>query len=344
MVSGKKFRKIWFFFLLLGIILLIKYLILISDDNASCGDGTFYNECSLNKPYYCFEGKLVENSEVCGCPKGFAIEKNSCVSDYQTNPKKISLRYVLDGTEKEIDFIAYDGVKKHASEIPRIIGYENGESLSRSDFKMKAINDNLSREFILPLVKDIQNITNDKDVQAMIAVSLVQNLEWGFSNETYSFFGQKVNHSRYPYEVLYEEKGICGEKSLLLAMILKELGFGTAIFYNNDENHETVGIKCPLMESWHYSGYCFVETSGSAIITDDKLAYSGGIILDSKPEVIVISDGISLSRWLDFYHDADEIKELRKKMASGKELNPFEEKKFKEIKNKYGLDGEYNLD
>ena len=178
----------------------------------------------------------------------------------------------------------------------------------------------------------------------MIAVSLVQNLEWGFSNETYSFFGQKVNHSRYPYEVLYEEKGICGEKSLLLAMILKELGFGTAIFYNNDENHETVGIKCPLMESWHYSGYCFVETSGSAIITDDKLAYSGGIILDSKPEVIVISDGISLSRWLDFYHDADEIKELRKKMASGKELNPFEEKKFKEIKNKYGLDGEYNLD
>ena len=32
-----------------------------------CGDGSFYNTCSLNKPYYCEEGILIEKASICGC-------------------------------------------------------------------------------------------------------------------------------------------------------------------------------------------------------------------------------------------------------------------------------------
>jgi len=37
--------------------------------------------------------------------------------------------------------------------------------------------------------------------------------------------------------VLYEDKGVCGEKSLLLAYLLRELGYGVVLFEFKPENH-----------------------------------------------------------------------------------------------------------
>ena len=39
------------------------------------------------------------------------------------------------------------------------------------------------------------------------------------------------------------------------------------------ENHESVGIRCPLEESYKESGYCFIETTAPAIISDDSIEY-----------------------------------------------------------------------
>ena len=36
----------------------------------TCRDGTEYGHCSLNPPWYCYKGQLINNCELCGCPKG----------------------------------------------------------------------------------------------------------------------------------------------------------------------------------------------------------------------------------------------------------------------------------
>ncbi len=211
------------------------------------------------------------------------------------NPKNIVLKYILDGQEEEIHFRVYYEVNNYVLNIPRIIDYSGLEIPFRGDFKLKSINEEVQREMILPLVKRIQNLAPDNKIQqARIAINIVQNIPYGFSEKTLFFVGQEINYSRYPYEVLNENQGICGEKSTLLSFLLKELGYGVSIFYFAEENHEAVGIKCPVDRSFYGSGYCFIETDGPSIITDSSIVFEGGIRLESTPEVILISKGISL--------------------------------------------------
>lgn len=67
----------------------------------------------------------------------------------------------------------------------------------------------------------------------------------------------------YPYEVLYENTGVCQDKSYLTYALLQELGYGVSIFLfpNPEDNHMAVGVKCPLEYSDYESGYCFLETT-----------------------------------------------------------------------------------
>ncbi|RLF31331.1 MAG: hypothetical protein DRM98_05765, partial [Thermoplasmata archaeon] len=45
----------------------------------TCSDGTLYGQCSLEKPKYCDNGKLVNKCNVCGCPSGYSCQEDgSC--------------------------------------------------------------------------------------------------------------------------------------------------------------------------------------------------------------------------------------------------------------------------
>ncbi len=50
----------------------------VIDDIQKCEDGTAYNSCSNNKPYYCYEGDLMKNANLCGCPEGYVIDFQTC--------------------------------------------------------------------------------------------------------------------------------------------------------------------------------------------------------------------------------------------------------------------------
>ena len=143
---------------------------------------------------------------------------------------------------------------------------------------------------------------------------------------------RSINYSRYPYEVIYDNEGVCGEKSELLAFLLREMGYGVVFFYNKLENHESIGIKCPKKFSLDDSGYCFIETTGPSIITDSEIEYEGVGKLSSKPELIPISDGDSLGDDLYEYKDAKELINLR---SNG--INMFSSGKLEKLKEKYGL-------
>lgn len=303
----------------------------------TCGDGSFYDSCSIVKPYYCNDqGILSENASVCGCSDGEERSGDLCTSSLQTNPTNISLNYILDGQQKELNFTVYQGVSDQLSSLSRGIFYDTGEKPVRADFAFQMINDQTQREFLLPLVIEIQNLTKDKDEQAKIAISIVQNVPYGFSNKTTTLLGNQLNYSRYPYEVLSDYQGICGEKSNLLAFLLRDLGYGTVLFYNQQENHEAVGIECPVQYSYKGTGYCFVETTGPSIISDDTIQYVGGITLQSNPEIILISTGNSLGNNLSDYKDAQTIEKIR-----AGEFILFANSTFEKLKEKYGLVEDY---
>jgi hypothetical protein len=325
--------SIGFLFLIIGLLLIFFKF------KPSCGDETFYGQCSKNKPYFCSNGFLIEKASVCGCNNNLSLINDSCISKYQEQSKEINLKYILNGEKKEIKFVVYKKLTDYLFDLPSSISYKSGENFSKANFKLRNINNEEQRNLLLPLVIAIQNTAKDKTEQMRIAISIVQNIPFESSNKTFVFGNSVLNYSRYPYEVLYENQGICGEKSGLLVFLLKELGYNSVFFFNSFENHESVGIKCPRTLDFKDTGYCFVETTAPSIITDDEIEYVGVGGLYSTPEVIPVSEGISLGRNLYEYKDANDLKTIRKIIKENGQLSAFQSQRFEELKKKYGLEG-----
>ena len=323
-------------FVIMVLALIAIYIAYTSSKILVCNDGTFYDCCSLIKPYYCEEGILMEKASVCGCSELTTKSEDTCISKYQTNPKNISLNYVLRGEEGEIGFTVYEGMYNYLSKVPRSIYYSGDEIPSRADFKLKNMDEEEQRELLLPLVVKIQEITDDKNDQLRIAISLVQNIDYDLSNKTNPFIENRINYSRYSYEVLYDMQGICGEKSALLAFLLREMGYTVSLFYYAQENHEALGIGCPIRKSFDDTGYCFIETTGPAILSDDSIEYIDGITLSSEPQILILSEGDSLGKNLYEYRDAEIMRWLRQ----GKFVL-FAKSKLEKLQKKYDLIEEY---
>ena len=300
-----------------------------------CSDGTIYGECSQNRPFYCLNGTLVERASLCGCPPNEIPKGDICISKFEVRPKNISLKYVLRGETGFIQFTVYGGVNDYLRELPRSITYYEGEpEPTTKDFVMKYLNDEIQTKYLKPLAEKIKKITSNKDDQARITISLVQHIP-------YDLEGYRTANleGRYPYEVVYDNKGVCGEKSQLLAFLLRELGFGVVLFNFEIENHMAVGIKCPTKYSYKNTGYCFIETTEPTIITDYQEEYVGVGKLSSTPEIIYISEGASFDTVAEEYEDAQEwikINEISK--SSGGYLDEYHYNRWLYLVNKYGIE------
>jgi len=356
-IPGRSFhfsvsKKLFYFFI--GVLIIVVLILLgsfftkLAKDNIYkkipvCGDGSFPGTCSLSKPYYCSEeGVLIKAPDKCGCSDSFDRVNNFCVSNYETDSKKIILNYTLKSENKFLEFNSYNGFNNYLYSVKQSIFYSNGKDSSRADFKLNKIDNELQREFLMPLVVQIQNLGLSKDDQARVAISLVQNIPFGESNKTFIFGNQDVPYSRYPYQVLYDHEGVCGEKTELLAFLLREIGYGVSFFYYPDENHEALGIKCPVEESFSSTGYCFVETTAPAIISDDEIIYSGIGKLNSIPELFFISEGLTfgLEEFYE-YRDSRKLQRIRNAINGRGWVGPLMKKSFENLKKKYGLADEY---
>lgn len=257
------------------------------------------------------------------------IFDNGPTSKYLTDPKEMTFKYIVKGETGTINFTVYGGLNNYLSSIPREISYY-GTPPSDKDFILKNIDNLRQKEVTKELVTEIQKRSSEKDQQAKIAISLVQNIPY----DMVGFKSGNLN-SRYSYEVLYDNTGVCGEKSQLLALILRELGFGVAIFDYELESHQAIGIKCSKTYSYLNSGYCFVETTQPAIITEVPTDYIGVGELKSTPEIIVISDGYTLGDIEEEYSDANALKTIT---AMGSVLDTYYYNRWYSIINKYGIE------
>jgi len=304
-----------------------------------CSDGTPYDQCSEVKPYLCLNGVLTEKASLCSCSELSIRDDEKCFSPYQSNPKDVTLNYILRGKTGKINFVVYKNLSDYLSKIPRYVN--SNENPTLLDFKVKMIDEPYQRELLLPLVLQIENITENKEDQARIAVSIVQNIPFGSSDKKIRIGGTVAEYQRYPYEVLYEMEGICSEKAELLVFLLREMGYQTAFLYYPYENHEAVGIKCPERKS-NIGGYCFIETTAPSIITDDKTEYFGAERnINSAPTIMAVSEGLTFGNNLYEYRDARSLIAIREK-ANSNVLNLFYQMRFKSLTEKYGLAVYYN--
>jgi hypothetical protein len=139
---------------------------------------------------------------------------------------------------------------------------------------------------------------------------------------------------RYPYQVIYDNKGICSEKSMLLAALLSKLGYGVALFHFVPENHMSVGIKSPMQYSYVQSGYAFIETTNPSIPTDAIGTYSDIGQLTSVPIIYMVSDGKSMNGISQEYNDGIRYQQLS---AMGNVLPANYYYEWKNLSTKYGL-------
>jgi hypothetical protein len=120
---------------------------------------------------------------------------------------------------------------------------------------------------IAKIAKDIEaqgksNKLTDDQV-AELVMSFVQAIPYDDAKAKLILAGSESATMEYPYETLYLNSGVCSDKSFLATILLRSLGYGTALFVYEQENHMAIGIACPKEYSTYGSGYCFGETTSS---------------------------------------------------------------------------------
>jgi hypothetical protein len=204
--------------------------------------------------------------------------------------------------------------------------YSSGEN--EDVVTTRLLENNIQDEYMLPIINQIKSKSTSSDEQVKIAISMVQHIPYDRAS-----YISKSNGWYYPYETLYRNTGMCGDKSILLAYVLNELEYDVVLF--EFSTHMTVGIKSDNAYDYRDTGYAFIEATSPNIITYVSDTYEGGVRLTEYPHIIHLKGG---TRSLDVsqeYRDAIELKSLE-----GKTLNSNLYHKWETITNKY--DTQYN--
>lgn len=300
-----------------------------------CRDGTIYANCSENKPLYCKDGLLINDSQTCGCPEGYITLDDGCVSPYGGNPSERIFPYTLNAKTSALKIAVHEALKEYLAKLPRVY-YCDPKCPTPQQLEMRYLEDDKQKPELLMLVEKIKGLSGDPADQARIAISLVQNIPYDTDSAE---AGNLTN--RYPYEVLFDQTGVCGEKSRLLAFILREIGYGVYLLDYEKEDHMAVALKCAAeyaQYTYNGTGYCFVETTRVSIVTDNTGEYSlDGGRLETVPNLLIVSDGLDFPAKEEYLDAQDWIALNERAASSGGTLEQAEYARWKELKEKYGI-------
>ncbi len=298
------------------------------------GNIRFFNpKCNITEWIY--------ESEEClyGCLNGDCLNKtcpencddlNPKTFDFCSNETGFECEYTLLEKNKQNYNWKYSG-KKYSAYLefepyllikfknnPRFTCYEPCSGNWEEEYYSQFIFNEDQYEITEELISQVEETNSDKKLK--ILIRFVQSIpyDWDgyYSNDDYQNF---------PYETLYYYAGVCSDKSLLGALIAKEMGYKTALFHYEAENHMALGIGCPKTLSNYNSGYCFIETTDECSrFTDTAGEYYGNMTLESTPKIYAISNGKSLS-YDSVIEDKNEIENyhyaLNQIIALEKEIN-----------------------
>ncbi len=255
----------------------------------------------------------------------YAIEeKTTTPAALPSGTKEHTFAYVLNGVKDTVSIPMSESVYADYAKKSDP-GYKPPyDAATNSSYYRAYMEDQEQQPAIADLARAIREKTPVADDQARIAVSLVQHIPYKEGGKQY----------RYPYEVLYKNQGVCGEKSMLLALLLKQLGFGSGVFYFLPEDHMAAGIKASSPYDFRNSGYAFIEATEPYIITDSATDNLAQWKFTSTMEITPVGTGKALESIAGDYEDARQWAGLEAKI---KNLSPAENAAWKVLNTKYDL-------
>jgi len=208
---------------------------------------------------------------------GYSSDIRKPFPQQQQNPKAITYNWEYNGKKYTLSETLYRNIYNYYHQAP-------GKDFSIDDtavkYYQKIVSSMEAREdkTISVLAGSIiklgdENKLSDDDI-VELAVSFVQSIP--YDEEKGSLIQSEINKHptnsglipatqdtlpRSPYETLFDNKGICTDKTYLMIALLKKLGYGTALF--EFDNHLAPGIQCSPEYSTYKSGYCLIESTST---------------------------------------------------------------------------------
>jgi len=240
-------------------------------------------------------------------------------SAYTTNPITRSLPFTVKGRSGTVSVTLYGGLSQYLdTKRPAFYG----------DYQ-EYVNEPAQAETIRAIANALRSQAGSDDDAARAAISLVQQIPYDYAR-----LSVRSSDLRHPYQVLYDNTGVCSEKSVLLAALLKELGYGVALLSFDSQNHMAVGITCPAQYSYRATGYAFIESTRPTIPTYADGDYVGVGQLTTMPTVIPVAAGSSFATIGEEAADANEYRSL---LAMGSVLPSAQYARYQTLVKKYGI-------
>jgi len=182
------------------------------------------------------------------------------------DPKEVDFKWTYLKKPYEIKLTLYKSVYDfYASGPKEYTYYQDLPANWEEDYYGMFVQQNPIDKTIPDLAAQLKNLAArnrlSEDQTAELAVSFVQFITYDNERAKKIEENSQDEKPNYPYELLYLQKGVCSDKSFLLAAVLKEMGYGTALFEYKEEKHIAVGVQCPIDKSTYNSGFCYTETT-----------------------------------------------------------------------------------
>jgi hypothetical protein len=220
-----------------------------------------------------FSGRITQNS--------FSDSVIAAVRPYPalTSPKTVALTCSYHGQDIRIEETLYGSLDTYYRESPAkrsayyhdqndkyVFSYKEDKTISSLTSKIKTVASEkaLSEDQTLDLAACLlQSIPYDTEKAARIL------------SPDYFKLPMEQLIPRYPYETLYEEKGICTDKSFLGVAIFRELGYSTSLLTFDSQRHMSVGVEVTPGYGDFGTKYAIMELTGANFLVGDIPEISG---------------------------------------------------------------------
>lgn len=194
-----------------------------------------------------------------------------------------SKTYIWDynGKEYTIEVELFDSIYNYYKDKSKVLTYNSQDETQNwreQYFDLYLTTDSTDdafKQIASKLKQQAQSQGLNEDKTAELALSFVQSIPYDHQLADRMLSNSDNAYMKYPYEVLYENKGTCGGKSFLTILLFKELGYGTALFEFEEDDHLAPAIQCSEEYSTYDSGYCYAEPT--------TIGYPIGIIPRDNP-------------------------------------------------------------
>ncbi len=182
------------------------------------------------------------------------------------DPKDIEYKWNYNGKEYSLKLTLYQSVYDFYRSSPKDYVYSGDlpanweEDYYGMFLKLNPIDQTISQ--LAASIEELGKKNRLSEEQIVeLATAFVQGIPYDNAKAKIIEGGSDEVKPMYPYEILYENLGVCSEKSFLLNVILRQMGYGTALFEYKEAKHLAAAVKCPSEFSSYSSGYCYIETT-----------------------------------------------------------------------------------